>query len=166
VDLEYIGATIPRRGRIGLKNLMLGHARKRHRATLKPEPVSRSWYRLQFTNTKTKTYVIWQPNDSVHRTPLKEVATVRIVAVAYELDVLFHGNRVATRDLPASSWGNVRNCVGRTPLFTWLGQPGHGKAPNNAGTCTNGQCGPSPTRQSLQVYPRSIVPECTEWTSR
>jgi hypothetical protein len=66
---------------------------------------------------RQKTYAIRQTDDGVYCAPtLKEVVTVRIAALAHELDFLRCGTRVATRNMPPSSIGDVRNRTVRTPL--------------------------------------------------
>ncbi len=72
---------------IGLKNLMLSHARKWHRATL-IIPTVRSAGRSM--NGKSKTYAFWQTNNGIHwAIALEEVITIWIVVLAHELDFLF-----------------------------------------------------------------------------
>jgi hypothetical protein len=102
------------RRQVGLENLMLGHASKRHRTTLKVQivgPTSKS------IDDQKKTYAIRQTDNGVYCTSaLKEVVTVRIAILAHELNFLCYGTCVATRNVPPSSIGDVRNRALRTPL--------------------------------------------------
>ena len=92
---------------------MLSHASKRHWATLKVQIVGLT---SKFIDDK-KTYAIRQTDDGIFcASALKEVVTVRIAILAHELNFLCYGTRVATRNLPPSSIGDVRNRALRTPL--------------------------------------------------
>jgi hypothetical protein len=71
---------------VGLKDLVLSHAREWHRATLRVQIVSSASERKV---KNRKTYAFWQTNNGIHcAVALKEVATVWIVALAHQLDIL------------------------------------------------------------------------------
>jgi|SRR5712671_551458 len=72
----------------------------------------------------TKTYVLWQADNGVYHTSLKEVITAQIAVLAHKLNNLCCSNRVATRDLPSSGHGDVRDCARRTPLCGKISQQG------------------------------------------
>jgi hypothetical protein len=165
VNLGRIGATTPRRWGVVLNNPVLGHACKWHRSTLNQSQYVSIVLRSNPSTTKNRTYAFRQTNDCVHRAPLKEVSTVWIFIFAHEHNVLRHGKWIATRDFPASSWGDVRNRGSRTPLCTHSSVSEALEASNDASTNTNGQCASSQRTRSQRVCPRNIYPEYTERTS-
>jgi hypothetical protein len=143
------GFTSARR-QVGLKNLMLNHARKRHWATLRAPIVSSSNSR---STDDIRTYAVRQTDDGIFCAPtLKEVVTVRIAVVAHKLDVLRCGTRVTTRsNLPPSSEGDVRNGTGRTPLCERRLAKGLEKAIGTSKAQTDNVHRPRGARVSRQV---------------
>jgi hypothetical protein len=74
---------------VGLKNLVLSHTRKWHRATLRVQMVSSAGKSMNEKLKSKITYTFWQANKGIHCTvTLKQVVTVWIVALALQLDIL------------------------------------------------------------------------------
>ena len=74
---------------VGLKNLMLSHACKWIRATLRVKIASLAGMSMNENLITKKTYAFWHTNNGVHcAVSLKELVAACVVVLAHELDNL------------------------------------------------------------------------------